>query len=69
MVGAVSTEFHRLIQGIVLHPAKYRSPERYVSVHIKPDATDIRPSMRSSADPGGAAFHSTGRDKASYLLR
>jgi DNA invertase Pin-like site-specific DNA recombinase len=33
----LATEFNRLIQGIVLHPAEYRSPTRVVSVHLKPD--------------------------------
>jgi hypothetical protein len=34
----LSQEFHRLIAGIVLHPAKQRSAGRYVTVHLKADA-------------------------------
>jgi DNA invertase Pin-like site-specific DNA recombinase len=38
----LSQEFHRLIEGIVLHPAKQRSPNRFVTVHLKPDADGLR---------------------------
>jgi DNA invertase Pin-like site-specific DNA recombinase len=34
----LATEFSRLLQGIMLHPAKYRDPVRCVTVHLKPDA-------------------------------
>jgi hypothetical protein len=44
----LSQEFHRLIAGIVLHPAKQRSADRYVSVHLKPDADGIRTSYALS---------------------
>jgi hypothetical protein len=44
----LSQEFHRLIAGIVLHPAKQRSADRYVTVHLKPDADGIRTSYALS---------------------
>jgi Recombinase len=38
----LSQDFHRLIEGIVLHPAKTRSPDRFVTVHLKPDSHGLR---------------------------
>src|SRR6516165_1007324 len=44
----LSQEFHRLIEAIVLHPAKQRSADRYVTVHLKPDADGVRTSYAFS---------------------
>jgi DNA invertase Pin-like site-specific DNA recombinase len=44
----LSQEFHRLIECIILHPAKQRSADRYVTVHLKPDADGIRTSYALS---------------------
>ena len=46
----LSQEFHRLIAGIVLHPAKQRSPDRYVSVHLKLDADGVQTSYAFSPE-------------------
>ncbi len=45
----LSQEFHRLITGIVLHPAKHRSADRHVTVHLKPDADGTRTSYALSS--------------------
>jgi hypothetical protein len=38
----ISQEFHRLIQGFILHPGKQRDPARFVTVHLTPDAKGTR---------------------------